>query len=107
MGRDHSYRDGTLKHEGETMGQREKNGLYILTLVLLASPFYLNDFANLYQRLALVVICRLCRGEVFSLLGHAGVDLEQENAGFGVWIDNTIDAVRPGSVSGLWPSWVR
>jgi hypothetical protein len=25
-----------------------KNGLYILALVLLASPFYLNDFANLY-----------------------------------------------------------
>ena len=25
-----------------------KNGLYILAFVLLASPFYLNDFANLY-----------------------------------------------------------
>jgi len=27
-----------------------KNGLYILAVVLLASPFYLNDFANLYVK---------------------------------------------------------
>ena len=32
----------------EKMEQTEKNGLYILAAVLLASPFYLNDFANLY-----------------------------------------------------------
>ncbi len=31
--------------ENETDG---KNGLYILAIVLLTSPFYLNDFANIY-----------------------------------------------------------
>ena len=29
-------------------GKEENNGLYILTVVLLASPFYLNDFTNMY-----------------------------------------------------------
>ena len=31
-------------------GTDRKNGLYILAFVLLASPFYLNDFANLYVK---------------------------------------------------------
>jgi len=31
-------------------GKGEKNGLYILAAVLLAGPFYLNDFANMYVR---------------------------------------------------------
>jgi len=31
-------------------GTDRKNGLYIMAVVLLASPFYLNDFANLYVK---------------------------------------------------------
>jgi hypothetical protein len=33
------------------MGKKQKNGknrLYLLALLLLAGPFYLNDFANIY-----------------------------------------------------------
>jgi len=32
------------------MEQQPKNGLYVLALFLLAGPFYLNDFANIYVK---------------------------------------------------------
>jgi uncharacterized protein len=32
----------------DKMGQRGTTGLYILVLVLLVSPFYMNDFANIF-----------------------------------------------------------
>ena len=32
------------------LDQQQPNGLYVLALFLLASPFYLNDFANIYVK---------------------------------------------------------
>jgi membrane protease YdiL (CAAX protease family) len=40
-------RDVHAMRQSET---HEKNGLYILAFVLLAGPFYLNDFANMYVK---------------------------------------------------------
>ena len=37
-------------HAMRENGTEGKKGLYILTVVLLASPFYLNDFANFYVK---------------------------------------------------------
>ena len=34
--------------EEKTMEQIGKSRIYIVALILMASPFYLNDFANMY-----------------------------------------------------------
>ena len=46
-------------------GTDGKNGLYILSVILLASPFYLNDFANMYLK----------NWRWWSLIDYAGVKL--------------------------------